>query len=727
MQTLSNASRRNFLKVAAAAGGGLFLGFNWTDAEAAADVAAVDAAAVGAANVPAAAPGVGFNSYLSINPQGIVTIMSPNPEVGQGIKTAFPIVVAEELDVDWKNVIVEQAPLDNKKFERQVAGGSGSIPHSWTRLRKAGATARQMLVEAAAKRWNVPAADCTTAMGFVNHAASNRKLSYGELATEASTLPVPADVKLKEQKDFKLIGQTIKNVDNPGIITGKPLFGLDFYREGMLIAMLQRPAFGYTLKSVNEADIKAMPGIVDVFTFDNNVAVVGKSTWQVRKAKEALKIEWTKTDATESTSDHNRIFTELLNSSKATVRRKDGDVEAAFKSAAKVVTAEYQCPFLPHSPMEPMNFFAHVRPDGVELVGPTQTPDLARNETAKLLGISPEKVTVQLTRMGGGFGRRLKADYAIEAVQVSKRVNAPVKLMWTREDDMTGGSYRPAVRYRFEAALDAQGNMIGYKLRGASINAGNATREDNFPAGAVDNLLIDSVDHKSAITTGPWRAPITNFLAFAEQSFIDEVAQAAGKDPVKFRLDLLDKAKAKPAGPVKYDIDRMKVVINMAVEKSGWGTKKGADGRPVAQGFSVYFSHRSYVAQVGEVAMEKDKPVVKKVIAVADCGIVINQSGSRQQVTGCIVDGIGHAMFGNMTFKDGVPEQSNYNNYRLIRLNEIPNVEVHFVDNGMEPTGLGEPALPPAGAAVANAIFKASGKRVRNQPFIEDQAFKSIL
>ncbi|XWW44183.1 xanthine dehydrogenase family protein molybdopterin-binding subunit [Fibrella sp. USSR17] len=722
MQTLSHASRRNFLKVAAAAGGGLFLGFNWTDAE-----AAVDAAAVGASNVPAAAPGVGFNSYLSINPQGIVTIMSPNPEVGQGIKTAFPIVVAEELDVDWKNVIVEQAPLDNKKFERQVAGGSGSIPHSWTRLRKAGATARQMLIEAAAKRWNVPAADCTTSAGFVMHTASNRKLSYGELATEASTLPVPTDVKLKEQKDFKLIGQTIKNVDNPGIITGKPLFGLDFYREGMLIAMLQRPAFGYTLKSINEADIKAMPGIVDVFTFDNNVAVVGKSTWQVRKAKDALKIEWTKTDATESTSDHNRIFTELLNSSKATVRRKDGDVEAAFKSAAKVVTAEYQCPFLPHSPMEPMNFFAHVRPDGVELVGPTQTPDLARNETAKLLGISPEKVTVQLTRMGGGFGRRLKADYAIEAVQVSKRVNAPVKLMWTREDDMTGGSYRPAVRYRFEAALDAQGNMIGYKLRGASINAGNATREDNFPAGAVDNLLIDSVDHKSAITTGPWRAPITNFLAFAEQSFIDEVAQAAGKDPVKFRLDLLDKAKAKPAGAVKYDIDRMKAVINMAVDKSGWGTKKGADGRPVAQGFSVYFSHRSYVAQVGEVAMEKDKPVVKKVIAVADCGIVINQSGSRQQVTGCIVDGIGHAMFGNMTFKDGVPEQSNYNNYRLIRLNEIPNVEVHFVDNGMEPTGLGEPALPPAGAAVANAIFKASGKRVRNQPFIEDQAFKSIL
>lgn len=717
MQTLSNASRRNFLKVVAAAGGGLLLGFNWTDAEAA---TADTAATIGTV------PGVGFNSYLSINPQGIITILSPNPEVGQGIKTAFPIVVADELDADWTNVVVEQAPLDTKKFERQVAGGSGSIPHSWTRLRKAGATARQMLVEAAGKRWSVPVAECATASGFVMHTASNRKLSYGELATEAAQLPVPTDVKLKEQKDFKLIGQTIKNVDNPGIITGKPLFGLDFYREGMLFAMLQRPAFGYTLKSFNEAAIRAMPGIVDVLTFDNNVAIVGKSTWQVRKAKDALKIDWTKTNAVESTSDHNRIFGELLNRTDAVVRRKEGDVEAAFKSAAKVVTAEYQCPFLPHSPMEPMNFFAHVRPDGAELVGPTQTPEQARNETAKLLGISPDKVTVQLTRMGGGFGRRLKADYAIEAVQVSKRVNAPVKLIWTREDDMTGGSYRPAVRYRFEAALDAQGNLIGYKLRGASINAGNSTREDNFPAGAVDNLLIDSVDHKSAITTGPWRAPITNFLAFAEQSFIDEVAQAVGKDPVQFRLDLLDKAKTKPAGAVKYDIDRMKAVINMAVEKSGWGTKKGADGRPVAQGFSVYFSHRSYVAQVGEVVMQKDKPVVQKVYAVADCGIVINQSGSRQQVTGCIVDGIGHAMFGNLTFKEGVPEQSNYNNYRLIRLNEIPDVEVHFVDNGMEPTGLGEPALPPAGAAVANAIFKATGKRVRNQPFIEDNVFKSI-
>lgn len=702
------------MKLAATAGGGLMLGFNWTSSGAAVS-SEVSNAALAAANAE-------FNSYLSIAADGIVTIYSPNPEVGQGIKTAFPMIVAEELDVDWTKVKTVQAPLDKNKFERQVTGGSGAIPHSWQRLRKAGATARHMLMEAAAKRLNVPTGELTTEKGMVIHKASNRKLSYGELAADAAKLTAPTDVKLKDIKDFKLIGTSVKNVENKNLFTGKPLFGIDFHREGMLYAMVQRPsAFGMKIKSMDVTAAKAMPGIVDVVTFNNNVAVVGKSTWQVMKARKALKVEYEKEGNLESTSDHDRLFTELLNGGEATERRKDGDVEAAFKNAAKVIKSEYQCPFLPHSPLEPMNFFAHVRPDGVELVGPTQTPDLARNETAKLLGIDPEKVTMEMTRMGGGFGRRLKADFAIEAVEVSRLVKAPVKLIWTREDDMTGGSYRPAVRYRFEAALDAQGNMIGYKLRGVGINAGNSTREHNFPSGAVDNLLIDSVEHKSPITTGAWRAPITNFLAFAEQSFIDEVAQAAGKDPVQFRLDLLDKAKKTPVGEIKYDIDRMKAVIQMAAEKSGWGKKKD-----VSQGFSVYFSHLSYVAQVGEVVMQKGKPVLKKIYAAADCGVVVNLSGARQQVMGGIVDGLGHAMYGNMTFKEGAPEQTNYNSYRLIRIGEIPEVEVHFVDNGIDPTGLGEPALPPTGAAVGNAIFKATNKRLKNQPFIEQDVFKGI-
>ena len=714
MAALTKTTRRNFMKLAAAAGGGLMLGFHWSATEASSmEVISKEALAAGDIN---------FNSYLSISPEGVITILSPNPELGQNIKTSFPLIVAEELDADWSKVKVVQAPLDPSRFERQVTGGSGAVPHSWERLRKAGATARHLLIEAAAKRWKVPASSLTAEKSMVINKQTGRKLSYGELATEASTIEVPAEIKLKDIKDFKLIGTPVRNVDNHEMVTGKPLYGIDFHRDGMLIAMVQHPnAFGMKIKSVDSDAVKSMPGIVDVVTFKNNVAVVGKSTWQVMKARKALKVEYEKEEAIESSSDHDKLFKDLLDSGEATVRRKDGDVDAAFKSAAKVIKSEYQCPFLSHSPMEPMNFFAHVREDGVELVGPTQTPDRARNETAKLLGIPPEKITVDLTRLGGGFGRRLQADYVLDAVEVSRLMKAPVKVIWTREDDMSGGSYRPAVRYRFEAALDAEGNMIGYKLRGVGINAGNSTREDNFPSGAVDNLLIDSIEHKSPITTGPWRAPITNFLAFAEQSFLDEVALAAKKDPVQFRLDLLDRAKRAPVGEIKYDIDRMKAVIQLAAEKSGWGKKQN-----VSQGFSVYFSHRSYVAQVAEIEMKNSNPVLKKIYAASDCGIVVNLSGARQQVIGGIVDGFGHAMFGKLTFKDGAPEQKNFNNYRLIRMKEIPEVEAHFVDNGIDPTGLGEPALPPTGGAVANAIFKATGKRLRNQPFMQEEEMKGV-
>ncbi len=701
------------MKLAAAAGGGLMLGFHWSSTAASSmEVLTGKAFAAGDTN---------FNSYLSIATDGTITILSPNPELGQNIKTSFPLIVAEELDADWSRVKVIQAALDNTKFERQVTGGSGAVPHSWERLRKAGATARQMLIEAAAKRWNVSASSLSTGKSIVFHRESGRKIGYGELATEAASITVPTDVKLKDIKDFTLIGTAVRNVDNHEMVTGKPLFGMDFHREGMLLAMVQKPAFGMKLKSMDSSAAKGMPGITDVVTFKNNVAVVGKSTWQIMKARKALRIEYEKEDAIESTADHDRLFKELLDSNEATVRRKDGDVDAAFKSAAKIIRSEYQCPFLSHSPMEPMNFFAHVREDGVELIGPTQTPDRARNDTAKLLGISPDKITVQLTRLGGGFGRRLQSDYVMDAVEVSNVMKAPVKVIWTREDDMTGGSYRPAVRYRFEAALDAKGNMIGYKLRGVGINAGNCTREDNFPSGAVDNLLIDTVEHKSPITTGAWRAPITNFLAYAEQSFLDEVAFAAKVDPVKFRLDLLERAKQSPAGAIKYDIDRMKAVIELAAEKSQWGKKPN-----VSQGFSVYFSHRSYVAQVAEIEMKKNNPVLKKIYGAVDCGIVVNLSGARQQVTGGIVDGFGHAMFGRLTFKDGAPEQRNFNNYRLIRMKEVPEVEVHFVDNGIDPTGLGEPALPPTGGAVANALFKATGKRLRKQPFTLEEEMKGV-
>jgi len=714
METIAKTNRRDFLKLGLAASGGLVLGFQWSSSS------ALGMEVINGSAVPAG--DINFNSYLSISSDDVVTIFSPNPELGQNIKTSFPMVVAEELEADWKKVKVLQAHLDTKKYERQLTGGSGAVPHSWERLRKAGATAKYMLTEAAAKKWGVTASTLKAENGKVINPANGKSFTYGELANDAALIPVPTEVKLKDRKDFKLIGTAVSNVDNKEMVTGKPLYGLDFYREGMLHAVITRPeSFGMKLKSVDSAAAKAMPGIVDVVTFKNNVAVVGKSTWEVLKARKTLKIEYEKEGNIESTSDHDRIFKELLDKPEATVRRKDGDVDAAFKGAAQVIKREYQCPFLSHAPLEPMNFFAHVRADGVELVGPSQTPDRARMATATLLGVAPEKITLELTRLGGGFGRRLQADYALEAAELSSIIKAPVKVTWTREDDMMGGSYRPAVRYRFEAALDPTGKLVGYKLRGVGINSGNPTREDNFPSGSVDNLLIDSVEHQSPITTGAWRAPITNFLAFAEQAFLDEVALAAGKDPVKFRLELLDRAKTSPVGAIKYDIDRMKTVIQTVAEKSGWGTKKN-----LAQGFSVYFSHRSYVAQVAEVEMKKDQPVLKKIYAVSDCGIVINLSGAKQQVTGGIVDGLGHALYGQVTFKDGAAVQRNFNNYRLIRFKEVPEVEVHFIDNGIDPTGLGEPALPPTGGAVANAIFKATGKRLYNQPFTLQEEMKAV-
>ena len=374
MSTLNKASRRDFLKITSLTGGGLILGFSWLEGEAAPVILNSSTVAE-----------LSFNSYLSIATDGTITIFSPNPELGQNVMTSFPMIVAEELDADWNKVKAVQAPLD-KRFDRQLTGGSGAIPHSWKRLRTAGATARHLLIGAAAKKWGVEAAECTAENSFVIHTKTGKKLSYGELAEEASKLTVPTDVPLKNRKDFKLIGKAIRNVENKNIITGKGIFGLDFYREGMVYAMIQRPpAFGTKIKSVDDKAAKAMPGIIDVVTIKNNVAVVGKSTWEVMKARKVLKIEYEKEGNIESTTDHNQLFATMLISDKAQVRRKDGDVDAAFKNAAKVITSEYQCPFLPHSAMEPMNFFADVREDGVELIGATQTPGSARTAVAKLL------------------------------------------------------------------------------------------------------------------------------------------------------------------------------------------------------------------------------------------------------------------------------------------------------------------------------------------------------
>jgi isoquinoline 1-oxidoreductase subunit beta len=706
---MENNKRRDFLKKMFLGAGGLVIGFNEIGN------AATFASIVSSKTIE---EGMLFNSFLSVGSNGIITIFSPNPEIGQGIKTAFAVIVAEELDVDWAKVEVKQANLDTKKFERQLTGGSGAIKHSWERLRKAGASAKFALKEAAATKWGVDKATLKTLNGNVID-ANGRTISYGELANEAAKVKLPADIPLKNVNDFKLIGQTIKSVDNQDVLMGKPVFGIDYAEKGMVYAQIIRPkGFGQKLKSFDAIAAKKIEGIIDVVSFGNKVAIIGKSNWPIIKARKVLTVDWLSDKKLESDEMHNQLFTEMMaDNSKAEVRRKDGDVEKAFKEAFKIVEAEYQCPFLPHNTMEPMNFFADVKEKSARLIGPTQTPQSAQNQVSKLLNIPVENITVDLTKMGGGFGRRLNNDYALEAAELSSIIKMPVKLLYTREDDMTAGIYRPAVRYKFRAALDKNGELTGFTLRGVGLNSGNSTRQDNFPVGAVENVLIDSVEFKSDITTGPWRAPITNFLASAEQSFLDEVAMAAGKDPIQFRLQLLEKAISKPVGKITYEPKRFQEVIKTVAERAKWS--KPAKG--ISLGFSVYFSHNSYVAQIAEMEIKRKKPHLKKIYAVTDCGIVINQSGARNQIYGAIVDGLGHAMYGKLNFKDGVPQQSNYDSYRLIKYNEVPEVDAVFINNGVDPTGLGEPALPPTGGAIANAIFKATGKRLYKQPFIDEE------
>lgn len=696
------SNRRDFLKNLALGTGGLVLSFGLENK-------------LYASTMEESVSLLDFNAYLSIGTDGTITIFSPNPEIGQGIKTAFPIIVAEELEVDWEQVIVKQANFDASKYDRQLTGGSGAIKHSWDRLREAGATARELLKLAAGKKWQEDPATLKARKGFIYH-PNGKKLSYGELATDASKMPVPSNIALKEYSEYKLIGRFIHSVDNHDILSGKPVFGIDYKKEGMYHAQIQRPpSFGAKLLTVDDSEVLKMPGIVKTVRYDNNIAIIGTSTWQIMQARKKLKANYDFNNL-ESTADHERIFSEYMEKEDPSyVKRKDGDFKKAFQEAAKTLEREFECPFLPHSPMEPMNFYAYVQKDKVELAGPTQTPDRARRSIAKLTGVPPENISIELTKMGGGFGRRLDDGYAVEAAQVSMLSGLPIKLQWTKEDDMTGGYYRPAVRYKFKAGLDKDGKLVAYYLKGVGLNAGNATRQDNFPAGAVENLLIESVDYKSDVTTGPWRAPITNFLAYAEQAFLDEVAELAGKDTVKMRFELFERAKTNPVGTVNYDVDRFTETIRMVAEKANWGSKNANR----VLGFSSYFSHNTYVSQIAEMQKGSEGYKLKKVYAVTDCGIVINQSGSMNQIHGAIVDGLGHAMFGKLSFTNGEADQKNYDSYRLIRGNEIPEVEAYFVDNGYSPTGLGEPALPPLGGAVANAYAAATGKRLYKQPFGE--------
>lgn len=735
--------RRSFLKVTALAGGGMMLSFNWLVG---CKPSTKDALAM---------PKEWFelNSYIKIGDNGVVTLMSPNPEFGSNVKTSMPMILADELDLDWKQVIVEQADFFPGRFDRQFTGGSQGIRLGWKPLRTAGATAKQMLKDAAAQTWNVPAGEITTEAGMLFHKTSNKKAGYGELASLAATLPVPTEVPMKEVGDFRIIGTDRKNVDGRKIVTGKPMFGSDYRPEGMLIAMIVHPpAFGMKVSSVDHASVKSMPGIKDVvvvkvleddyerssfdtISFTEVVAVVGNSTWEVMNAKKALKVEWEgTTDSSvvvngwggkeivkipgglESTAGHKERMAEMARKP-ANVLRKDGNPEAAFRRAAKTLERTYTAPYLAHNCMEPRNCFAHVTPEKVELYGPTQAPEFVIQTLAARLRMPKEKIHVRLARMGGGFGQRAYGHHMIEAALISQKVNAPVRLMYTREDDMTSGIYRPTYTATYRAALDENNNLIAFHVRGGGIPE-HAVHADRFPAGAVDNYLAEGWQLDSNITIGAFRAPRSNFIAGAEQSFLDELAELAGKDPIEFRLELLDRAKANPVGKDNdYDPDRYAGVLKLVREKSKWNETPTSGHRGVA----AYFCHNTYVAEIVDLEMKDNKPVINNVVAAVDCGIVINPDAAANMGQGAIVDGIGNALFGELTFKDGVPEKNNFHQYRMIRQQEAPRaVEVHFVQNDHEPTGLGEPLFPPVFAALANALYKATGKRLYDQPFGKD-------
>ena len=728
-------SRRGFLKASAATGGGLLLTINITG---------IANAATGPAQI---------NAYVRVMPDGIVSIMAKNPEVGQGVKTSLPMIIAEELDVDWSQVRVEQASLDPEKYGLQLAGGSLSIPRNWDLLRVAGATGRQMLVTAAAKTWNVPEAECTTASGKVLHQKSGRSLGYGDLAAKAATLPVPdpKTVTLKDPKDFKLIGKFTRDVDGPAIVTGRPLFGIDVTRPGMLYAVYEKcPAFGGKVVKANLDEVKAQPGVTHAFIVEGvapadkstvttqlypGVAIVADTWWHAQRARQKLRVEWDEGEvAAQSSAGFAARAKELFKAKPEKEVRKDGDVDAAFKSAAKTIEATYSYPFIAHASMEPMNCTAHYHDGTCDLWVPSQTPAQARSIVATSRGIPEATVAVNLTRGGGGFGRRLNPDFAAEAAWISKVTGTPVKVLWTREDDMRHDYYRPGGFHHLKAGLDKDGKLIALSDHMVTYGQGDkyaasANLAANvFPAEFVPNLSFGATIMQLGVPTGALRAPGSNALAFTFQSFLDEVAHASGKDPLQFHLDLLSEKRVPPAPPAPpltgaaaafaqppFVHERMLETLKLVAEKAGWGKRTLAKGTGL--GIAYYFSHAGYVAHVAEVTVKGDDIKVNKVWVAADVGShIVNPSGALNQVQGATLDGVSQIYGAEITIAHGRVEQGNFDDYPLLRINQAPPVEVHFLQSANSPTGLGEPALPPTLPAIANAIFAASGRRVRDLP-----------
>lgn len=726
--TAGRTSRRDFLKVSAAAGGGFLLSFALPDF----------AAAAGAGGKTAS-----LNAYVRIAPDNVVTIMSKNPEIGQGIKTMLPMLIAEELDVDWSQVRIEQTLADATIYGRQVAGGSMATPLEWTPMRQVGAAARQMLVAAAARRWKVAISECDTSSGEVQHKASGRTLSYGALAAAAVNLPVPnlSSIKLKDPKDYKIIGHSIPGVDSPKLVKGEPLFGIDTVVPGMLYAVFQKcPVFGGKVVEGNVDAVGKMPGVRRAFVVQGGmdlaglmpgVAIVADSWWQAEKARQKLQVKWDEGATREQSSDgFVRQAAKFSGNVPAVSLRNDGDASAVLKSAARVVEAAYHYPFIAHAALEPMNCTARVQGSRVEIWAPTQNPEPGRQLVAKTLGLDQKNVTIHMTRVGGGFGRRLMNDYMVEAAWIAKVAGAPVKLLWNRVDDMQHDFYRPAGWHFLKGGLDQDGRLVAWQQHFVSFgNDGAFARSanldaDTYPAGRVPNLSYGYSLIPFGIPTGPLRAPGDNALAFVFQSFIDEMAHAVGKDPLQFQIDLLGKDELLPGKGDGFNTGRARGVLQKVSEVSGWGS--GSLPPRTGRGVAVYYSHLGYFAEVVEAAVANDGQVkINKVWAVGDIGSqVINPTAAENMTQGAILDGFGEALNQKITIENGRVVQANFDSFSPLLLTQAPPVEVHFLRTDNSPTGLGEPPLPPAIPALCNAIFAATGKRIRTLPI--DQALLKV-
>ncbi len=741
------ATRRSFLQVSALSGGGMLLGTY------------IGPKLKAQQQQQQQAP-LEPNTFIKIGSDGTVTLVSRNPEIGQGIKNMLPMLIAEELEVDWKQVKVEQADL-GEKYGNQTTGGSRAASNNWIPMRQVGAAGRMMLIAAAAKTWGVPESECYAANGRVYHRSTDRSLGYGELAAKAAAMPAPdmKSIKFKPASDFKIIGQPTTGVDIPEIVTGKPLYAIDITMPGMLYAVYHKcPVFGGKVASANLDEISKMPGVRHAFALEGKakvgpviegdpglepgIAIVADTWWQANTARQKLNVQWDQGAAAEQSSEaFQKRADELSKQAGQRVLKNDGNVDDAFGKGAKVIEGAYSYPFISHAPLEPRNCTAHFQNGKLEIWSNTQLPARGRTLVANNLGISEKDITIHLFRAGGSFGRGLTNDYMVEVSAISHKIGAPVKLLWTREDDMTHDYYRPGGFHYLKGAVDDSGKLVAWKNHFVSFGEGDhfsssaQIQPGEFPAGFVPNFRTEASVMPLMLKTGALRAPGANSQAFVMQSFIDELAHAAGADPLEFRLQLLGepaKSKVKEAAKPKvenepanhpddkakqaYDTDRMRAVLHAVAERSGWGQRKLPKG--TAMGVAFHYSFQGYFAHVAEVTvLPGNKLKVNKVWVCGDNGSqIINPSGAEAQVQGAVIDGLSEMMHQEITLQNGAVVQKNYNQHQLIPLRTAPQIDVHFVHSDNPPTGLGEPALPPILPAVANAIFAATGQRLRTLP-----------